>query len=568
MANEIYVLFRGPLPKTAALARALRNLDFPVSIPKPTGSLEQQKGFLPMRLFREKTGVELDTFDGRALVEEVADADIDDVDPSFDRVASFRWGGDENEMACAVCGAAALAGLVNGMVTDEYDSGIMPPDEAVAYARKAIAGIKPPDRKVGTTPAHIKRYLQPLLKQRGDLMMVGRFLLMRPIRHLVRGVEFLGRGVEFRFRLRTHFDLLAAPSIDRNEYGNYLEDIPLDVWQPHFQALLMHVLGEDALPDVGAITTLLDFAPKLFPRKHYTEYVKTLVLAGERDRAVDFVEKIEQASLVQGVDTKWEKTQWAFLARDIEDICAEAHAREAETIKAWKFEKIWEPSPFPVELPIPDRPGRSAEPPFVTKPWPERPPGMLPHLPDRPGEIRFAKDKYHRGQAIVLVEALTREEAEIRHQNMEDYVLAVRLPEGFLLSLQRGATGNDRHDPRHGSRSLGLRIEVKLIGVRYLVSATFCQRKQKGVLELWSAEVMELPYQRYKTAWRYFAGLNHDRIHVTDDPLGLDEKTSTRPPTDAEREFLTCEDPKFGEFDGIVTHVLALPRAAGFGEVS
>ena len=63
---------------------------------------------------------------------------------------------------------------------------------------------------------------------------------------------------------------------------------------------------------------------------------------------------------------------------------------------------------------------------------------MLPDLPDRPGEIRFAKDTYRRGAAIVLVEALTREEAEIRHQNMEDYVLAVRLPQGFLLVLQRG----------------------------------------------------------------------------------------------------------------------------------
>ena len=86
------------------------------------------------------------------------------------------------------------------------------------------------------------------------------------------------------------------------------------------------------------------------------------------------------------------------------------------------------------------------------------------------------------------------------------------------------------------------------------------------MLELWSAEVKELPYRRYKTIWRYFAGLNHDRVEVTD--FRGDEKNSKRPPTDAEREFLTCEDPNFGEFDGIVKHVLALLRAGGFGEVS
>jgi hypothetical protein len=70
MANEMHVLFRGPLPKKAALARALRDLGFPVTIPKPAGSLERQKGFLPMRLYREESGVEFDTFEGRDAVEE------------------------------------------------------------------------------------------------------------------------------------------------------------------------------------------------------------------------------------------------------------------------------------------------------------------------------------------------------------------------------------------------------------------------------------------------------------------------------------------------------------------
>ena len=148
MANEMHVLFRGPLPKTAALARALRDLDFPVSIPKPTGSLERQKGFMPMRLYREDTGVEFDVFEGRELVAEIAGSQIDDIDPGFDRVSSFRWGGDENEMVCALCGAAALAGLVNGVVADEYNSAMTPADKAVAYARKALADVKPPSRSI------------------------------------------------------------------------------------------------------------------------------------------------------------------------------------------------------------------------------------------------------------------------------------------------------------------------------------------------------------------------------------------------------------------------------------
>lgn len=77
MANEIHVLFGGPLPTKTALTRTMRELEFPLSLVRSTGSLEQQKGYMPMRLRREDTGVEFDVFDGRAAVEEVAGSGID-----------------------------------------------------------------------------------------------------------------------------------------------------------------------------------------------------------------------------------------------------------------------------------------------------------------------------------------------------------------------------------------------------------------------------------------------------------------------------------------------------------
>src|SRR5713226_1160171 len=113
MAVEVHVFFRGKLPTKSALTKAMKELGFPISIKPATGSLEKQSGFMPMLLRREEAGVEFDVFDGQAHIAELG---LEDVDPSYDRTASFRWAGDENEMLCGLCAAAALAKLVNGVV--------------------------------------------------------------------------------------------------------------------------------------------------------------------------------------------------------------------------------------------------------------------------------------------------------------------------------------------------------------------------------------------------------------------------------------------------------------------
>ena len=116
MAMEIHVFFRGKLPKKAALGRTMKELGFPLWVKPATGPLEGHSGYLPMRLEREDTGVEFDIFEGRSIIDEFG---LEEVDPSLDRVGSFRWGGDEDEMLAALCGAAALAKLTNGTVFDE-----------------------------------------------------------------------------------------------------------------------------------------------------------------------------------------------------------------------------------------------------------------------------------------------------------------------------------------------------------------------------------------------------------------------------------------------------------------
>ena len=148
-----------------------RELGFPYAIKPSTGSLEQQNGFMPMTLRREETGVEFDVF-GRDAVAEFSDAGVD---PSYERVANFRWGGDFQEAVAGMCGAAALAKLVDGVVFDEAENRLLSVEDAIAVARANLKQLPPPPKQRSPRGRTLlKRMLAPLLAKRSDLALVRR----------------------------------------------------------------------------------------------------------------------------------------------------------------------------------------------------------------------------------------------------------------------------------------------------------------------------------------------------------------------------------------------------------
>jgi hypothetical protein len=111
MSMEVHVFFRGTLPTKAALGKTMEELGFPLS-PKPAkGLLEGHSGYMPMRLGREETGAEFDIFEGRSAIDEFG---FEGVDATFDRVASFRWGGDEEEMLSARPRSCSMSSTSSG----------------------------------------------------------------------------------------------------------------------------------------------------------------------------------------------------------------------------------------------------------------------------------------------------------------------------------------------------------------------------------------------------------------------------------------------------------------------
>jgi len=70
-----------------------------------------------------------------------------------------------------------------------------------------------------------------------------------------------------------------------------------------------------------------------------------------------------------------------------------------QVIKELKLGDIWEPAPFPVEVPEAERMAKCAEPRFTTTPWVPRPSWLVQEAPGRPGEphghIRVGSDLRH-----------------------------------------------------------------------------------------------------------------------------------------------------------------------------
>ena len=558
MAMESHVFFCGKLPTKAALTRAMKELGFPLAVME-RGSLEHQRGSMAMKLRQEETGVEFDVFDGRANVEELAAEDAGKVDPSFDRSANFRWVG-EDETVAAWCAAAALARLTDGIVRDDEEGKLLSPDAAVRMARKILKASETANdpKRPGTRPADIKRYLKDLLELRRDLVLVGRLLLVRPVRHLLRGA-LLGRTIDkYTLELHGYVEPLYGCFDGRIDDRGWFQ-----VWKPHFQPFLMNVLEEDIFSGLGQLTTLADVASEWTRSKdlcwrNRSDVVRAFVLAGEPERAAEFIRTMERDSRQD-----WIKDAWKFLDRDIASVCADFRASEESAAKALKLGDIWEPAPFPAELPAAER-ARAADPLFVTTPWVPQPPWLLQDAPEVAGDVRFAQGLFHRnGRALMLV-PLTPAEAEERHRKPLRYVLATRLLDDVLLVLTCNTSSDPEEPPRPGPQRPPVLTEcvVQFYSSSHYARATFHARGG-GFLRLWTVEISTWPERR--SIWLCYLDVQEGRRSIHDDRSGEHIRTTT-PLSPTDLDLMTCPMPGFGEVDDLTRRVRAVLNNAGYGE--
>ncbi|MDQ2079378.1 hypothetical protein RA307_04220 [Xanthobacteraceae bacterium Astr-EGSB] len=565
MSMETHVFFHGPLPRKSALRRAMRELGFPFTLTPDTGPLEGQSGFMPMRLRGEDTGVEFDVFEGRQAIDEFT---IEGIDPAFDRCANFRWGGDETEMLAGLCAAASLAQLVGGVVFDEAEDRLLTVDEAVAVARKNLVSVLKPDapKHPGTRPADIRRYLKPLLRLRPDLVLCGRRLLVRPVRHIMRGAFLDRTSDKYAFNIVRHINPMCGGQNSLG-FGGAPYELIWKVWQPYFLPLLFDTLAEDVFNLVGKVTNLSGYADLLIEKKHYTSLlIRALVLAGERDRAVALIDDFERERAgSEQTYASWIAQQRELFTRDIRTICADAHRDEEIMAKALKLGDAWEPSPFPAELPPGAR--RSVdEPTFIPTPWLPKTPNLIVDPPQQTGAILFADQWLRPDDRIVFLAPLTREEAQRRHDAREDYCLAVRLAGGELLVLHHVSIWHPRDpgwkaNPGHAPAKT---YYLWVHGTANRLFARFSESwREPRQLFMGSVDIRTL---EWTTAWHCFNDVEEKEITIYDPPSQRGERERIkRSMTESEVELCTRLLPAFGEFEDLLERANVYLSLAGYG---
>jgi hypothetical protein len=401
------------------------------------------------------------------------------------------------------------------------------------------------------------------LELRDDLVLVGRLLIVRPVRHLLRGALLAPGSDRYSFRVWRYIKPLYGGTGGVG-YADYIHAADWEVWQPHFRPMLMDVLAEDIFEPFGRVTTLDDFAEFLSGTdRFFSERVIALALAGEPERALAYIRERGQSDPSNSHRRLWANEQLEFLGRDIGEVCAEFHGKEAEAALALKLGDIWQPAPFPAELPTSGRATSPADPLFVTTPWIARPSSLVDEVPDRPGDVRFATRWLYRNGRRVLLALLTAEQAEERHRNREN------LSGGLLVTLRRD-TGWDREEPDKPWYPAGpssfVNVYLQLDSSSHRVVAQFRGDLQDdNRLHLFSVEVKERAARW--SEWLCYFDLKKDEKSIHDSRMSpkVYQKIQL---TDADRDLATCPIPDFGEFDLLVRRAREVLQNAGYRELA
>jgi len=488
------------------------------------------------------------------------------------------------EAVAGMCAAAALAKLVNGIVFDEAEDKLLSVDDAITVARKNLQELpEPPQRRLPRGPAALKRVMAPLLAKRSNLVLVNHLLLIRPVRHLIRGAAFQWSNHGTECSARPYIRPLYQPG------QLFLNDavFSADVQHPDFAPMLFDRLAVEVFEPLGKIATIEDFIEsswgkrlwldQLFysillsrgleqakalaatidaaDKRHLAKCKARLAVANRKDATEMYFRRSELKSAQEDIASS--KERQAFLARGEAAAFEHYRAWEAEVARGHKIEQAWEPSPFPAELPASQRAAKSADPKLTPTPWLDFPTTWRQDPPEIPGEMRFGRGWWHR-QGRVLLHPITREQAETHHRNFEGYTLATRLPEGQLLVLRCGGT------PRDGRLLPPLDYYLRIYDSqrRYMIADFREDHEDPGILKMTSLDIRKIDGEY--GCWHSYLDFRGNEIAIHDHRME-ETRYERRKMTEAERAAYAFPLPAFDEFEILWQHISMHLDAEGFG---
>ena len=223
-----------------------------------------------------------------------------------------------------------------------------------------------------TTAAQVKKMVRPLLERHADLALVGRWIYVKPVQHFARAVlidrtssatHFNPRWVAIHlFQWRRSFALNWGGLISDPHQGHWWSDRN----DPNVAEALVKAIEGQALPWLRAMSTLelyLGFVSQNLYRHHLydngTAQIIAWVACGYLEAARQICERnLEEWSIDQPYYDDEDRAKFRRLRElctllkrdDRAGLARLLHAWEAETVKNFKIEHLWEPTPFPLEL--------------------------------------------------------------------------------------------------------------------------------------------------------------------------------------------------------------------------
>lgn len=222
-----------------------------------------------------------------------------------------------------------------------------------------------------TTKRQVKKLLTPLVERHDDLAQIGHWLMIKPVRHVLKGIVIAPTSSADWFEPTW----AVAYSCENHEYyplnwGKRLHAGGRAHWRwsdRRMPEVLYRMIEQDVLPMLRTVDTLEEMVAFLRGREktdtHLTvdwdplRYLPLQVARGKLDSAREVLDK----RLLSGRNL-WNEPDMAdefsavvdplkplLLADDRKGLAEVLHGWEKMRIAKLEMEPIWEPTPFPLE---------------------------------------------------------------------------------------------------------------------------------------------------------------------------------------------------------------------------
>ena len=220
-----------------------------------------------------------------------------------------------------------------------------------------------------TTISQVRQAIQPLLQRNPDLALAGREIIIRPVHHILRGI-CIDRSLDADLFVPTWFVMSMFTPNDSITFGwgdRIYRPTPgrWNINDPQASPLMCDEIERLALPRLRRVQTIDDLI-KFASRRRFKNFCLDL----DESRKIyfdiargDFQSARKLCALIAGIakttNVNWMREDYGKIAKTLGPLLA-ANDRaglaqalrdcEAYSAKKLKLERLWEPTPFPLEL--------------------------------------------------------------------------------------------------------------------------------------------------------------------------------------------------------------------------